>query len=100
MGSSRCFLAGMLIAVIISSIFSMKESTASIVFVASTDLLVGSVIIGVRVYAYSQFSTLSSVESNLSAVATLLWFLWIYVIEIPFIISLTPPIVVVAEKSH
>ena len=92
------FLAGMFIAVVITSIFSMKENAAGIVFAASTGLLVGSAIIGVGVYAYSQFFALPSGESNLSAIAALLWFLWTYVTEVPFIVSLTPPIVMVAEK--
>ncbi|HFC49543.1 MAG TPA: hypothetical protein ENJ59_02290 [Thermofilum sp.] len=92
------FLAGMFIAVIITSIFSIKENAAGIVFASSTGLLIGSAIIGMGVYTYSQFFTLPSGESNLSAIAALLWFLWTYVTEVPFIVSLTPPIVAVAEK--
>ncbi|MEM0226931.1 MAG: hypothetical protein QXP94_05135 [Thermofilaceae archaeon] len=63
-----------------------------ITFSCSTGLILGSAIIGLGVYAFSQFFVLPGGGVNLPLAAALLWFLWVYVTEIPFMVALVPPI--------
>ena len=63
------------------------------VFAGSTGLLVGSLIIGIGVWLFSQFFLLPTGEKNLPSWAAFAWFVWTYVTEIPFIALLVPPIV-------
>jgi len=53
---------------------------------------VGSVWIGLGVWAFSRFFILPSGETNLPIVAALGWFIWTYFTEIPFLLLLVPPI--------
>jgi len=53
---------------------------------------IGSLWIGLGVWAYSQFFILSTGEINLSFFAALGWFIWTYFTEIPFLLILVPPI--------
>jgi len=53
---------------------------------------VGSIWIGVGVWAYSYFFILPTGEMNLSFFAALGWFIWTYFTEIPFLLLLVPPI--------
>jgi hypothetical protein len=53
---------------------------------------VGSLWIGLGVWAYSHFFIDSPVGNNLTAIAALGWFIWTYFTEIPFLILLVPPI--------
>jgi len=53
---------------------------------------VGSGIIGIGVWAFSQFFLLPSGEILLPLYASVIWFIWTYATEIPFLIVLVPPI--------
>ncbi|RLE80431.1 MAG: hypothetical protein DRJ36_02235 [Thermoprotei archaeon] len=64
----------------------------------STGLLAGSIIIGIGVYAFSQLFILPGGYSRLPLEAALLWTLWTYATEIPFMVALSPPVVAVAGK--
>ncbi|ADM27337.1 conserved hypothetical protein [Ignisphaera aggregans DSM 17230] len=66
----------------------------------SIGLMVGSLYIGIGVWLFSQFFPLPSGERNLPVVASLLWFLWTYYTEIPFLLILTPPIVRAIERWY
>jgi hypothetical protein len=69
-----------------------------ITFSCSTGLMLGSAVIGFGVYAFSQFFTLPTGASRLPLDAALLWFLWTYVTEIPFMIALVPPLAKAIER--
>ena len=68
---------------------------------ATLSLLVGSTIIGVGVYAWSQFYLLpGAVEiSPMPMVAAWSTFVWTFISEIPFLLILVPPIVEAARKT-
>ncbi len=53
---------------------------------------VGSGIIGLGVWAFSQYFLLPSGEIGLPLYASILWFLWTFATEIPFLIVFVPPI--------
>jgi len=53
---------------------------------------VGSAIIGIGVWAFSQFFILPSGEMLLPLYASVSWFIWTYATEIPFLVILVPPI--------
>lgn len=72
---------------------TLKGEASRIVFAGSTGLILGATIIGLGVWLYSQFFTLPSGQKALPAWAALVWFLWVYLTQIPFIAALTPPIV-------
>jgi len=55
-------------------------------------LLVGSAIVGIGVWGFSRMFVLPSGETKLSIYAAILWFIWTYATEIPFLIVLVPPI--------
>lgn len=71
--------------------------------IASTiGLLVGSTIIGFAVWAYSQIFYLPAaigVNSKLPLYAALIWQIWTYATEIPFLIILGPPIISVCLRA-
>lgn len=55
-------------------------------------LMVGSAMIGLGVWGFSQIFMLPSGEANLPFYASILWFVWTYASEIPFLVILVPPI--------
>jgi len=84
------YIAGLAAAALFTVLFSGLDMPGA-VFACSTGLMLGSLIIGFGVYAYSQFFTLPTGERGLPLAAALLWFLWTYVTEIPFLVALVPP---------
>lgn len=62
-------------------------------------LLVGSTIIGFTVWAFSQFFILPSGEIQLPLYASLVWLVWTFATEIPFLILLGPPIMEACYKA-
>lgn len=62
-------------------------------FIASTiGLGVGSVMVGLGVWFYSQFFVSAIVPQYLPGIAILTWTIWVFTTEIPFLIFVTPPI--------
>ncbi len=53
---------------------------------------VGSAIIGIGVWAFSQFFMLPSGEFQMPLYTSVIWFLWTFCTEIPFLVVLVPPI--------
>ena len=62
-------------------------------------LAIGSLIIGVGVWSFSQFFILPTGERYLPLYASLLWFLWTFFTEIPFLVVLGPPILEACYKA-
>lgn len=63
---------------------------------------VGSAIIGVGVWMYSQILVLPNAvggESNLPPWTIIIWFIWTFATEIPFLITLGPPILKACYKA-
>ncbi len=67
---------------------------------ATVSLLVGSAIIGIGVYAWSQVFLLPGAEelSPMPMVGAWSTFLWTFISEIPFLLVLVPPIVEATKK--
>jgi hypothetical protein len=55
-------------------------------------LSVGSAIIGLGVWGFSYLFTSPPVEASLPFQAAVYWFIWTYATEIPFLVTLVPPI--------
>ncbi len=88
------FVSVCLFSMAISLILSaLKPNLRSFFAAASAALIIGSAIIGVGVWAFSQFFILPSGEKSLPAIAALIWFVWTYATEIPFLLFLTPPLI-------
>jgi len=67
---------------------------------SSIGLMAGSAIIGVGLWAYSQLFILPiGGIRNAPLVAALVWFLWTYLTEIPFLHFLLPPILEAAFRA-
>jgi len=67
---------------------------------SSIGLMAGSAMIGVGLWAYSQLFILPiGGIRNAPLVAALVWFLWTYLTEIPFLHFLLPPILEAASRA-
>jgi uncharacterized membrane protein len=64
-------------------------------------LLVGSAIIGFGLWAYSQFLPLplTGFERNAPLYASVLWLVWTFATEIPFLVAIVPPVVKICYKA-
>lgn len=76
-----------------------KPRYSKIIYSSSAGLMAGSAMIGLGLWAYSQFAVLPMGVSNAPMIASLLWFLWTYLTEIPFLVFLLPPIVYAVVKA-
>lgn len=76
-------------------ILSVVQRKFLIILHASTiGLLIGSGIIGLGLWAYSQFAILPiGGTQNAPLIAAAIWFLWTYLTEIPFLYFILPPLV-------
>ncbi|MCS7104375.1 MAG: hypothetical protein NZ954_02260 [Thermofilaceae archaeon] len=91
------YLIGMTVSMFFTLVYGGSRFPL-ITFACSTGLLIGSAVIGFGVYAFSQFFVLPSGASHLPLDAALIWFLWTYVTEIPFMVALVPPLTRAAER--
>ncbi|MDJ0270320.1 MAG: hypothetical protein NXY59_07235 [Aigarchaeota archaeon] len=78
---------------------AIRHENARLLASSSLGLLVGSAIIGVGVWAYSQFLALPSGLINAPLYAALVLFLWTYLSEIPFLVALLPPLVKAVKRA-
>lgn len=65
-------------------------------------LIAGSLIIGFGVWGFSQFLVLPQSAGGghkLPFYASLIWFIWTFLTEIPFLLALGPPILSIAYKA-
>ncbi|MEZ0345845.1 MAG: hypothetical protein ABWK01_04780 [Infirmifilum sp.] len=76
-----------------------KGEASRIIFAGSTGLILGSAVIGIGVWLYSQSFTLPSGAKALPAWASLVWFLWTYLTEVPFIALLAPPTIALLRRT-
>ena len=82
--------------------YAMKKYSLRRYLVASTvSLLIGSAIIGLGVWGWSQLFALpgSDVVTPMPLVGAVTTFAWTFVSEIPFLLLLVPPIVEVVKKA-
>jgi len=63
------------------------------ILAASASLMVGSFIVGFGVWLFSQCFVLPTGSHNLPLMAAVIWFIWTYATEIPFLIAFVPPII-------
>jgi hypothetical protein len=94
--TSACVVSMVSIAVVYR--FYPELSSYGIASVAG--LALGSGIIGVGVWGFSQFLVLPSGEMNLPAQAALIWFIWTFITEIPFLTAIVPPSLKVFFKAY
>jgi hypothetical protein len=60
---------------------------------------IGSAIVGLGVWAFSQFFMLpGNLGNNLSITASLMWFAWTFSNQMPFLLILCPPILRVCYR--
>jgi uncharacterized membrane protein len=64
-------------------------------------LLVGSAIIGLGLWVYSQFLPLplTGFERNAPVYASFLWLVWTFATEIPFLVIIVPPVIEICHKA-
>lgn len=64
-------------------------------------LFVGSAIIGFALWGYSQFLPLplTGFERNAPLYASFLWLVWTFATEIPFLVTIVPPVVKICYKA-
>jgi uncharacterized membrane protein len=90
-----------LVAFYILGYYVKEYSIMRYLIVSTVSLLVGSAIIGVGVWGWSQFFTMpgSNVVSPMPLVGAISVFLWTFISEIPFLLILVPPIVEAIKKA-
>lgn len=72
----------------------LRREYFNILQASSIGLMVGSWIIGLGLWAYSQFWALPlSGAENAPLIAIIIWFLWTYLTEIPFLYIFLPPLI-------
>ena len=90
---SMIFIATIVITFILLVVMSqIYKEWISYCIASYIGLLVGSAIIGIGVWGFSQLFVLPSGDVNLPLVAAVIWFIWVFSTEIPFLIILGPPI--------
>jgi uncharacterized membrane protein len=78
-----------------------KSEWRSYGFASVVGLLVGSAIIGFGLLAYSYFLPLplAGFERNAPFYASFLWLVWTFATEIPFLVTIVPPVVKICYKA-
>lgn len=81
---------------------SLKKEWRSYEIACFIGLIIGSLIVGFGVWSFSQFFILPQASSGgyrLPFYASLVWFIWTFLTEIPFLLILGPPILSVVYKA-
>ena len=78
-----------------------KPKSKSYGLASVVGLFVGSTIIGFGLWGYSQFLTLplTGFERNAPVYASFLWLVWTFATEIPFLVTIVPPVVKICYKA-
>jgi len=79
-----------------------KPEWKSYALASVVGLLAGSAIIGLGLWAYSQFLPLpltTGFERNAPLFASALWLVWTFATEIPFLVTIVPPVVKICHKA-
>ncbi len=74
------------VAIPLAAMFLWRFDLARYFAAGSVGLMLGSAYIGVGVWAFSQFFMLPNGQMNLPLTAAVLWYLWTYISEIPFVL--------------
>ena len=97
------FLVTCILSYVITIVASMRSEKWLMYYIACTvGLAIGSTIIGLGVWGFSQFFLLPEAIGggyNLPFYASLILFIWTFLTEIPFLLFLGPPILSIAEKA-
>ncbi|MCS6769847.1 MAG: hypothetical protein NZ570_05370 [Candidatus Caldarchaeum sp.] len=97
------FLGAAALSLAISIFYSLyRPAYAGLIAASSLGLLLGATIIGLGVWAYSQFFSLPAAAGggrSLPLFAAALWFLWTYLTEIPFLMTLLPPLTAAVRRA-
>ncbi|MEM1944393.1 MAG: hypothetical protein QW756_04030 [Nitrososphaerota archaeon] len=103
LATSLIFIGAAVISLAIGLGFSIfKKEYGALVSASTIGLLVGSAIIGLGVWLYSQAFTLPPVAgggSGLPLTAAAIWFLFTYLTEIPFLVILLPVLVSAVRRA-
>jgi uncharacterized membrane protein len=87
--------------IILLSFSYFKSEWRSYSIACFSGLIIGSLIIGFGVWGFSQFFVLPQSAGGgykMPIYASLIWFVWTFLTEIPFLLALGPPILSVAYK--
>jgi len=84
----------------IAAIYRFYPEFSSYGIASVVGLALGSGVIGVGVWGFSQFLILPSGEMNLPVQAALIWFVWTFITEIPFLTTIVPPVLRVFFKAY
>ncbi|MBS7612954.1 hypothetical protein KEJ48_01715 [Candidatus Bathyarchaeota archaeon] len=84
----------------IAVVYRFYPELSSYGIASVTGLALGSGIIGVGVWGFSQFLVLPTGEMNLPVQAALIWFIWTFITEIPFLTAIVPPVLKVFFKAY
>jgi len=95
------FLATSIVILAFTLILSIiRRRFLGVIAASSIGLMIGSMIIGAGLWAYSQFFILPMGNvRNAPLVAAMVWFLWTYLTEVPFLHFLLPPILQAVSKA-
>ena len=85
--------------VIIVAAFKAWKRYLGFMAAGSIGLTVGSLIIGVGLWAFSQFQPLPSGDARVPLSSIAVWFAWTYLTEAPFLYLLTPPLIEAMKKA-
>lgn len=86
------------IAIIIAA-FKVWRRYLGFMAAGSVGLTVGSLIIGVGLWMFSQFQPLPSGDVRVPLSSIAVWFAWTYLTEAPFLYLLTPPLIEAMRKA-
>ena len=94
------YATAVIVALAIALVISAKNKKwKSFMAASSIGLLVGSLWIGVTVWAFSQVFILPGGAKNLALPAIVAWTLWVYCTEIPFLYLLAPPVLETLKRT-
>ena len=97
------FLGILYACVIISIGFGVwKPDWKNYGFASVVGLIVGSIIIGIGLWIYSQFLPLpltTGFETNAPLYASFLWIVWTFATEIPFLVTIVPPVAKICYRA-
>jgi hypothetical protein len=95
------FISACIVSIVsIAAVYRFYPELSSYGIASVAGLALGSGIIGVGVWGFSQFLVLPSGEMNLPIQAALIWFIWTFITEIPFLTVIVPPALKVFFKAY
>jgi len=94
------FITALLIFGFGSIVALVRRGYLGILYASSIGLMVGSAIIGLGLWGFSQFFVLPvGGVRNAPLIAAAVWFLWTYLTEIPFLYFILPPLIYAVVRA-